>query len=66
MLAAIQEEAKASKLTTAMAKKVAQMQAKENVLNSSAYTQALAIYQQTGHYPDLPVVGNTIPAQALR
>ena len=66
LLAASQEAATASKLTTAMAKKVAQIQAKENVLNSSVYSQALTIFQQTGNYPNLPVVGNTIGAQALR
>jgi cell wall-associated NlpC family hydrolase len=66
LLAASQEAAQASKLTAAMAKKVAQIQAKENVLNSSVYSQALSIFQQTGNYPTLPVVGNTIGAQALR
>ena len=66
LLAASQEAAQASKLTAAMAKKVAQIQAKENVLNSSVYKQALTIFQQTGNYPTLPVVGNTIGAQALR
>jgi cell wall-associated NlpC family hydrolase len=66
LLAASQQAATASKLTTAMAKKVAQIQAKENVLNSSVYSQALNIFQQTGNYPNLPVVGNTIGAQALR
>jgi peptidoglycan DL-endopeptidase CwlO len=66
LLAASQEAAQASKLTAAMAKKVAQIQAKENVLNSSVYSQALTIFQQTGNYPTLPVVGNTIGAQALR
>ena len=66
LLAASQEAATASKLTAAMAKKVAQIQAKENVLNSSVYSQALNIFQQTGNYPTLPVVGNSIGAQALR
>jgi cell wall-associated NlpC family hydrolase len=66
LLAASQEAATATKLTAAMAKKVAQIQAKENVLNSSVYSQALNIFQQTGNYPTLPVVGNTIGAQALR
>jgi cell wall-associated NlpC family hydrolase len=66
LLAASQEAAQATKLTTAMAKKVSQIQGKENILNSSVYGQALAIFQQTGNYPDLPVVGNSIGAQALR
>ena len=66
VLAASQEAAEASKLTSAMAKKVDQIQAKENVLNSSVYSQALSIFQQTGTYPDVTVVGNTIGEQALR
>ena len=66
LLAAAQQAAEASKLTAAMAKKVAQIQAKENVLNSSVYSQALSIFQQTGSYPDVTVVGNTIGEQALR
>jgi peptidoglycan DL-endopeptidase CwlO len=66
LLAAGQEAAQASKLTAAMAKKVAQIQGKENVLNSSVYAQALSVFQQTGTYPDVTVVGNTIGEQALR
>jgi peptidoglycan DL-endopeptidase CwlO len=66
LLAASQEAAQATKLTTAMAKKVSQIQGKENILNSSVYAQALSVFQQTGTYPDIPVVGNTIGAQALR
>ena len=66
VLAASQEAAEATKLTAAMAKKVDQIQSKENVLNSSVYSQALSIFQQTGTYPDVTVVGNTIGEQALR
>jgi cell wall-associated NlpC family hydrolase len=64
--AAMQEEAKALQLRTTMRKKVAEMQAKENLLNDSAFKQAMGIYQRTGHYPKLPVQGNSIEAQALR
>jgi cell wall-associated NlpC family hydrolase len=64
--AALQEEAKATQLQAAMRKSVAQMQAKENILNDSAFKQAMTIYQHTGHFPVLPVHGNSIPAQALR
>jgi len=64
--AALQEEAKAVGLQSAMRKKVAQMQAKENVLNDSAFKQAMGVYQRTGRFPVLPVHGNSIPAQALR
>jgi peptidoglycan DL-endopeptidase CwlO len=66
LLAASQEAAQASKLTTAMAKKQAVLQGEENVLNSSVYSQALSIFQQTGSYPNISVVGNTIGEQALR
>jgi cell wall-associated NlpC family hydrolase len=66
LLAATQEAAQASKLTTAMAKKQSVIQGQENVLNSSVNSQALSIFQQTGTYPDINVVGNTIGEQALR
>lgn len=64
--AAMQEEAKALRLRTTMRKKVAEMQAKENLLNDSAFKQAMGIYQRTGHYPVLPIHGNSIEVQALR
>jgi len=64
--AALQEEAKAVRLRAAMRKKVAAMQAKENLLNDSAFKQAMSIYQKTGKYPVLPLHGNSIPVQALR
>lgn len=66
VLTAKQESALAAKLSAAMAKKVAQIQAKEKVLNSSAYAQALAIFQKTGSYPSIAVRGDTVGAQALR
>jgi peptidoglycan DL-endopeptidase CwlO len=56
----------AARLSAAMTKKVAEIQAKENVLNSSAYAQALAIFQKTGTYPQIAVTGNTLGAQAVR
>jgi peptidoglycan DL-endopeptidase CwlO len=65
-MAAVQEESQATKLSSAMRKKVATMQAKENELNSSAFKQALAIYDKTGTYPSPTVTGSTIPEQALR
>ena len=50
-----------------MKKKVAEIQAKENVLNSAAYKKAAAIFQQTGSYPNVPVPeGNSVGVQALR
>jgi peptidoglycan DL-endopeptidase CwlO len=54
-------------LTAAMKKKVAEIQAKENVLNSAAYKKAAEIFQQTGSYPNVPVPeGNSVGVQALR
>ena len=63
---ASQEEAHATTLSAAMNKKVSQIQAKENVLNSSAFSKALAIFQQTGHYPNIQVTGDSLGSQALR
>jgi peptidoglycan DL-endopeptidase CwlO len=65
-LAAAQSAAQAASLAAAMNKKVDEIQAKEDVLNSSAYAQALAIFQQTGSYPDIAVSGDSLGAQALR
>jgi cell wall-associated NlpC family hydrolase len=61
-----QEALLAVKLSAAMSKKVAQIQAKDNVLNSSAYAQALAVFQRTGSYPNVAVRGNSLGAQAVR
>ncbi len=36
------------------------------MLNSSAFSQALAVYQRTGVYPNITVGGSSIGAQALR
>ena len=63
---ATQAEAQATTLSAAMSKKVSQIQSKEAVLNSSAFSQALSIFDQTGHYPDIQVSGDTIGEQALR
>jgi len=61
---AVQEARQAARLSDAMKGKVAKIQAKENVLNSAVYTKALAVYQQTGHYPS-HVDGDSIGVQAL-
>ena len=63
---AAQQAARADLLAAAMNKKVSQMQAKENVLNSSAYSQALAIFQETGRYPTPEITGDSLGEQALR
>jgi len=61
-----QEALLAVRLSGSMSKKVAEIQAKENVLNSSSYAQALAIFQKTGTYPNIAVRGDSVGAQALR
>ena len=67
LLTAQQQQAKATRLKAAMQKKVAEIQAKENVLNSAAYKKAAEIFQQTGSYPNVPTPqGNSIGVQALR
>jgi cell wall-associated NlpC family hydrolase len=63
---AAEEEVQAAELATAMQRKVAKIQAKENILNSAAYSQAMAIYQQTGKYPPIAVHGSSVEVQALR
>jgi peptidoglycan DL-endopeptidase CwlO len=65
-LIANQEEAQAKSLSAQMAAKESQAQAKEDILNGQAFSQAMAIYDQTGQYPDIQVSGDTIGVQALR
>jgi cell wall-associated NlpC family hydrolase len=65
-LLAIEEERHAAKLSAAMQHKVALIQQKENVLNSAAFAQAMAIFQKTGSYPNIKVAGNSVGVQALR
>jgi peptidoglycan DL-endopeptidase CwlO len=61
-----QEASQADALVAAMNNKVSQIQAKENILNSSAFAQALAIYDRTGSYPNIAVTGDSLGEQALR
>jgi cell wall-associated NlpC family hydrolase len=65
-LLALQQEQRATRLSAAMRIKVARIQTKENLLNSAAFAQAMAIYQQTGRYPQIQVTGNSVGVQALR
>jgi peptidoglycan DL-endopeptidase CwlO len=65
-LIANQEEAQAKKLSAEMAANIAQAQAKEDKLNGQAFSQALAIYDQTGSYPNIQVSGDSLGVQALR
>jgi peptidoglycan DL-endopeptidase CwlO len=63
--AANQEAQKAAQLEHAMATTEARLQAKENLFNSKAFAQAVAIYDETGHYPDVPVAGDSLGVRAL-
>ncbi len=65
-LTAAQEAAQSDKLAAAMSNKVAAIQAKENVLNSAAFSQALAVFQRTGSYPNFNIPGNSIGVKALQ
>jgi cell wall-associated NlpC family hydrolase len=65
-LAAKQEQAKAIKLSAQMRKKMATMRSKQKLLDSSAFKQAMDIYDKTGTYPVISPTGDSIPAQALR
>jgi peptidoglycan DL-endopeptidase CwlO len=63
--AANQEAQKAAQVEHAMAATEAKLQARENVFNSKAFAQAVAIYDRTGHYPDVPVAGDSLGVRAL-
>jgi len=65
-LLAVQEKARAAKLSKAMQGKVATIQANESKLNSAAFSKALAIYRQTGKYPNIQVAGRSVGVEALR
>lgn len=65
-LLAVQEEHRAAKLSASMAAKVAKIQKKEDILNSAAFSKAMAIYSQTGKYPNIHVTGDSVGVQALR
>jgi cell wall-associated NlpC family hydrolase len=62
-----QQAKKAQQLTAEMGSKRRQAQAKINLLNSSVFAKAMAVFQQTGKYPSFSIpTANTIGAQALR
>jgi cell wall-associated NlpC family hydrolase len=63
---AVEEAKQASRLSAAMKGKVAKIEAKETVLNSKVYARAMVVYQQTGHYPNIHLSGNSVGVQALR
>lgn len=62
-----QQSKRAAALVSAMAAKKNAIQQKINKLNSAAFSQAMAIFQQTGQYPNISIpTGNSIGAEALR
>jgi len=66
--ASAEQQTKRAKLLTAqMASKRRQAQGKINLLNSSVFKKAMAVFNQTGNYPTFNIpTANTIGAQALR
>jgi cell wall-associated NlpC family hydrolase len=62
-----QQTRRAKQLTAQMASKRRQAQGKINLLNSSVFKKAMAVFNQTGNYPNFSIpTANTIGAQALR
>ena len=64
---AVQQSRKVAKLAASMAAKKAVIQGKVNKLNSAVFSQAMSIFDQTGHYPDINLpTANTVGGQALQ
>jgi cell wall-associated NlpC family hydrolase len=62
-----QQTQRAKQLTAQMAIKRRQAQGTINLLNSSVFKKAMAVFNQTGNYPNFRMpTANTIGAQALR
>ncbi len=62
-----QQIAQVTALESAMTAKTKAIQAKIDKVNSSAMTQAMAIFNQTGQYPNIAIPGgNSVGAVALR
>ena len=62
-----QQTQRAKQLAAQMASKRRQAQGKINLLNSSVFKKAMAVFNQTGNYPNIAIpTANTIGAQALR
>jgi cell wall-associated NlpC family hydrolase len=62
-----QQIAKVTGLETSMTAKTKQIQAEIDKVNSSTMTQAMAVFEQTGSYPDIAIPGgSSVGAQALR
>ena len=66
-LTAQQQADRATVLAGQMNTKVQAIQRRENVLNSTAFTQAMDVFKQTGKYPNVKIPGgHSIGVQALR
>jgi peptidoglycan DL-endopeptidase CwlO len=64
---AAQQAKRAAALSATMAAKTKVIQGKINILNSAAFKQAMAIFDQTGQYPNIDIpTANTVGAEALR
>jgi cell wall-associated NlpC family hydrolase len=64
---ALQQGKIASRLAAAMAVKRQAAQTKINLLNSKVFAKAMAVFNQTGQYPNISLpTANTIGAQALQ
>jgi cell wall-associated NlpC family hydrolase len=62
-----QQTRRAKQLAAEMAIKRRQAQSKIRLLNSSVFKKAMAVFNQTGNYPNVAIpTANTIGAQALR
>ena len=62
-----QQVAKVTALESAMSTKTKAIQSEIDKVNSSAMTQAMAIFHQTGQYPNIDIPGgNSVGAVALR
>jgi peptidoglycan DL-endopeptidase CwlO len=62
-----QQTRRAKQLAAEMAVKRRQAQSKIALLNSSVFKKAMAVFNQTGNYPNISIpTANTIGAQALR
>ena len=65
-LTAQQQARKAKLLAAQMNTKVQAIQRKENILNGAAFARAMAVFRQTGQYPNFKIPGNSVGVQALR
>ncbi len=62
-----QQVAAVKALETQMSTKKQAIDAKIDVINSAAMKQAMAVFTQTGHFPDISIpTANTVGAQALQ